>query len=312
MHTDALNRRSRFAKPQATVKRLVLTEADLRLFEAIQRHGPLPIHYLYAFTKNLRRDYTHLQNRLTEFYNGDASGQFLTRPPQQFASFAARYQHLVYDLAPRARRALAEHGRLARYTARRSDPFVHQLMQACVGASLELTAPDHGVEYIHREMIFAHDRCPASTKAAPNPLAIPIGGGRDGRMLIPDDLFGIRHPKRGYRFFAAEIDRNTESIERNDPAQSAFGNKIAAYAEILERQTYRAWWGIPNLSVITITTHETRAQNLIRFSARQKRDSSVRFAFWVENSFGINWSVPKKLLDLEFPRITPTLSGGIR
>ena len=307
MYTDALNRRSRFARPQATVKRLVLTEADFQLFEALQRHGPLPIHYLYAFTKDLRKDYTHLQNRLTEFYNGDVGGPYLTRPPQQFASFAARYQHLVYDLAPRARLALAEHDRLAKYTVRRSDPFVHQLMQACVGASIELTAPDYGVAYIHRETIFGQERCPASTKAAQNPLAIPIGGRGDSRVLIPDDLYGIRHPEKGYRFFAVEIDRNTESIERRDPGQTAFGKKISAYIEIMERQTFRTWWGIPNLSVQFSTTSRTHSENLADFS-RQHVDPSLRarFKYSVQSSFGTNWCVPDCILSLYYRDLLAT------
>lgn len=276
------------------VRRLLLTEADLQLFEAIQRHGPLPIQYLYAFTKSLRKDYTHLQNRLTEFYNGDADGPYLTRPPQQFACFAARYQHLVYDLAPRARRALAEHDRLARYTVRRSDPFVHQLMQACVGASVQLTAPDHGVEYIHRETIFAHERCPASTKAAQNPLAMPIGNGSDGRVLIPDDLFGIRHPEKGYRFFAVEIDRNTESIERRDPAQTAFRRKIDEYVEVMERQAFQGRWGIPNLSVLSITTNAVHAQNLNKFSMRRVPVGLTRrFLFMAMQSFSADRGVPR-------------------
>ena len=295
MHTDALNRRSRFARPQPAVKRLILTEADLQLFEAIQRHGPLPTHYLYAFTKGLRKDYTHLQNRLTEFYNGDAGGPYLTRPPQQFASFAARYQHLVYDLAPRARLALVEQGRSAPIRPRRSDPFVHQLMQACVGASIEITAPDRGVEYIHRETIFAHERCPPCTRAAPNPLAIPIGGGGGGRVLIPDDLFGIRDRERGYRFFAVEIDRNTESIERRDPGQTAFGKKIGAYIEIMERQTFRTWWGVPNLSVLIVTTNRRHAEHLREFVLRCSPSNLARsFIIDAEHSFGVNLHIPSQ------------------
>lgn len=301
MQRDALNRRSRFAKPQATVKRLVLTEADLKLFEAIQGHGPLPIHYLYAFTKSLRKDYTHLQNRLTEFYNGDAGGPYMTRPPQQFASFAARYQHLVYDLAPRARLALAEHDRRARYRVRRSDPFAHQLMQACVGASIELGAFERGLEYIHRETIFAHERCPNATKAAPNPLAMPID---DRRGLIPDDLFGIRHPEWGYRFFAVEIDRNTESVDRRDRGQTAFARKIDSYFEIMKRQTFQTWWGVPNLSVLVVTTNNARASYIIE-ATRQFLDPRFpkRFVISVEDVFERYWRVPPAPLTRSFDAI---------
>jgi hypothetical protein len=295
MKTDQLNRRLRHAPPAPLVRRLVFTEADYLIFEAIHRHGPLPTHYLYEFTKHLRRDYTHLQNRLTEFYNGDTHGPLLTRPPQQFTSFNARYQHIVYALAPRAKALLAERGVVSR-ARRRADPFVHQLMQACVGASLELTAPSKGLRHISREEIFAHPRCPETTRNALNPMAIPITG-IGQRVLIPDDLFGLEYPGVGFRFFAVEIDRNTESIERKNMAQSAFGAKIAGYLDILRRQTYRAHWGIPNLHVLTVTTNGVHARNIRSYIEKHVDRTYVsRFAFAYESSFGANWLVPKTLL----------------
>jgi hypothetical protein len=62
MNTDTLNRRLRFAAPNPLVRRLQLVDADILAFEAINRHGPLPSHYLYEFTKHVRRDKTHLVN----------------------------------------------------------------------------------------------------------------------------------------------------------------------------------------------------------------------------------------------------------
>ena len=51
MKTDALNRRLRFAPPNPQVSRLVLTDLDYLVFEAINRHGPLPTHYLFEFVR---------------------------------------------------------------------------------------------------------------------------------------------------------------------------------------------------------------------------------------------------------------------
>lgn len=296
MTTDALSRRLRFAPPNPLVRRLALTDADLRIFEAIDRHGPLPTHYLYTFTRHLRRDYTHLQNRLTEFYNGDAAGAFLTRPPQQFAGFHARYQHLVYDLAPRAKAALAEQGVLTRFPPRRADPFLHQLIQACVGASLELTAPLRGLRYISREEILTRATCPEATRNAKNPMAIPLPGSGE-RTLVPDDLFGLEYSGVGFRFFAVEIDRNTESIERTNLDQSAFGRKISAYFAVLSGQTYRSHWGLPNLSVLTVTTNRIHARNILAFIEKQNEPRYAdRFALACEPSFGANWRVPREVL----------------
>lgn len=296
MNTDALDRRLRHAPPNPRVGRIQLTEADYLLFEAIDRHGPLPSHYLYEFTKHVRKDKSHLQNRLTEFYNGDTEGIFLTRPPQQFASFEARYQHLVYDLTPRARLALSARGTLSWSRPRRTDPFLHQLMTACVGASLELAAPAFGLRYISREEILTHEKCPLDTRQANNPMALTLS---PGHMLIPDDLFGIEYPGVGFRFFAVEIDRNTESIERKNLDSNTFGRKIAGYLSVLDRRLYSQHWGLPNLSVLTVTTNATHARNILDFIERQEQTKyTERFAFAVEPSFAANWRVPKALLNL--------------
>ncbi len=309
MTTDTLNRRLRTSPPSQAIRRVVLTDADYITFEAINRHGPLPTHYLYQFTKHLRRDYTHLQNRLTEFYNGDASGPLLIRPPQQFAGFEARYQHVVYDLAPRAKALLAERGVTSRYAPRRIDPFLHQLMQSCVGASLELTAPSKGLRYIPRWEILTHPRCPQETKDSVNPMAIPIAG-MGQKALIPDDLFGLEYPGVGFRFFAVEIDRNTESIERKNMSQNAFGAKIAGYLDILRNQTYRAHWGLPNLHILTVTTNATHARNILAYVEKQGEPNYAgRFAFACVSSFGANWRVPKEVLSILLDETWITTTG---
>jgi len=269
----------------------VVTEPDYLLFEAVDRHGPLPSNYLYEFTRHLRRDRTHLQNRLTEFYNGDAGGVFLTRPTQQFASYRARYQHLIYDLAPRARSLLAERGTLTTFSRARSDPFVHRLMAACVSASFELTALAHGLRYIPFQEVLDHPRC-GGARSATNPFALPMPGGVGGE-IIPDLLFGLEYPGTGFRFFAVEIDRNTESIERRNLRQSAFARKVQGYVAALRDQSYRARWGLPNLHALTVTTNATHARKLVEYLRDQVPDQlQSRFAVAVDTVFGIDWHVP--------------------
>jgi len=277
------------------VRCLSLTEPDYLLFEAIDRHGPLPSNYLYEFTRHQRRDRTHLQNRLTEFYNGDAAGVFLTRPPQQFASYRARYQHVVYDLAPRARRLLAERGTLTTYSRARADPFVHRLMTACVGASFELTAPALSLRYIPFQDVLEHPRC-GGARFAVNPLAMPIQAANNGE-IIPDLLFGLEYPGAGFRFFAVEIDRNTESIERRNLRQSAFARKVECYVAALRDHSYRAWWGLPNLHVLSITTNVTHARKLVGYLRDHvPYQMQRRFAVTADITFGADWRVPNALL----------------
>lgn len=294
MTTDSLGRRLQWGARSPHVERFEFTDADCAIFEAIQGHGPLPSHYLYEFTKHLRRDASHLKNRLTELYHGSRQqGHFLDRPQQQYAQFNAHARHVVYDLAPNAKRLLAERGRLAAYSPGHADPFVHQLMSACVAASIELSAPAKGLRYIARDEILA--RCPAAALAAANPMAIPLS--LVGRTLIPDDLFGLEYPGTGFRFFAVEIDRNNESIQRRNPDQTAFGRKIAGYLDILRRQSYRSWWGVPNLSILTVTTNRSHARNLLDYVGRQDNPNhAMRIGFAAEPLFGSNWRVPPGLL----------------
>lgn len=275
------------------MQNLVLNECDYLIAEALDRNGPLPSNYLYAFTRHLRRDRSHLQNRLTEFFHGDRRGPFLTRPPQQFASYRGRYQHIVYDLAPRAKHALAERGSLSVHAQAPSGPFVHRLMSACVSASLELTAPTVGLRYFAFQDILKHPRC-GRARTAGNPLALPVEG---GSFVIPDLLFGFEYPGAGFRFFTVEVDRNTESITRRNLHQTAFGRKVEAYVSALRHQSYRAWWGVPNLHVLTVTTSATHARNLVDH-LREHVPSALqpRFAVTTEPTFGVNWSVPVAVL----------------
>lgn len=169
---------------------------------------------------------------------------------------------MVYGLSLRAKQALAERGTLSQFCPKRAEPFLHQLMGACVGASFELANQRHGLRYIAREEIFTHIKCPKATRDAINPMAIPMAG-IDRTTLIPDDLFRIEYPGEGFRFFAVEIDRNTESIERRSLHQTSFGRKIEGYQHVLHNQRYRSWWGLPNLSILTVTTNATHSRNIV-------------------------------------------------
>src|SRR6266567_2907706 len=227
METDALKRRLRFSKPQPAGKRITVHDADMVVFEALHRHGPLPTPYLHEFAKHLSRNRNAFQYRLTKLYNGaEKSAALLSRPPQQFASYEARYQHVIYDLTRASRALLAE--RDTYYAPEKADPFLHRFMGACVSASIELACREAGIRYITKEEILSRQTCPETTRRSSNPLAINTGD----KTLIPDDLFGLQYPDKSYRFFAVEIDRNTESIERRNLTQNTFGKKIDYYLQL--------------------------------------------------------------------------------
>jgi hypothetical protein len=289
MTKDSLNRRLRYERPQPCDGWIAPGPRDFAVFEALRRHGPLPTQYLFEFSRHLGGNFTALQHRLTKLYNGAGrAAPLLIRPQQQFASYKARYQPLVYDLAPPAQQLLAERGKLER-TPERADHFLHRLMGACVSASIELACREQGLSYISLEQILEHGKIDR-----PRPLSLSLAG---GRSLIPDGLFGIQYRDRSYRFFAVEVDRNTESIERTRLDQSGFGRKLRGYAEALSNRTYKTSWGIPSLLILTVTTSAVHLQNIVRYTDALK-DRADHFLFKTKTEFGTNWEVPDVMRDL--------------
>lgn len=305
MQLDALQRRKRYAPPQPFDERIDLRERDFQIFEALHQHGPLPTHYLFELTRQGGENHLAFQRRLTKLYNGTTHrGAFLTRPRFQRDAFGARYQSLIYDLAPPAIDLLAEHGRLPSYVPVRTDPMLHRFMAACVSASIRLEAGRRGLRFICKSEIFAHHRCPESTKQSENPLALPVGN----RTLIPDDLFGLQYPDGGYRFFALEADRCTETI-RSRQRRTSFNEKAETYVHVLRQEVHKTHWGIPNLLVLTVTTSETHMTNLLA-NTESLMPTASRFLFKAKPDFGTGWRVPPTMPDL-LTEPWRRVSGGI-
>ena len=292
MQTDICGRRARYERcPKDTG--LVLKERDLAIFEVLHRHGPLPSNYLFEYTRAFGSE-LHLKHRLTKLYHGLMDGTyFLERPPQQYQSFLARAQPSIYELAPVAKLLLAEVGRLSPHLDNRTDAFLHRFMAACVSASIELASRRMGIRYIHRHEIFSHTKCPETTRRSANPLSVAA----NGKRIVPDDLFGIDYGGR-YRFFAVEIDRNTESIERKNLDQNAFGKKLHLYADIIDRGVFRGAWGIPNMLILTVTTNATHMANMLAYMRNEAIAHQEKFLFKAKPEFGVNWTVPGVMNDL--------------
>lgn len=285
---DTLQRRIRFAPPQPVDKYIDLSDTDIALFEAIHRHGPLPSHYLRAFTT--RTNVNAFADRLTKLYNGTQQGGYLSRPPQQFESFRARYQQIVYDLNTHSEKVLRERGKLSPYI-KRGDPFVHRLMGACVGASIQLACKAKGITYIPRHDILSrHDKV----------MELPLSHTAPQKSLVPDELFGLDYGG-SYRFFACEWDRGTEPIRRKALDQTDFGKKIACYLEVMRARTFKEVWGTPNLMTLIVTTNETRAKSLREEVQVLDPKLAQRFLFKVVDNFASPWRMPPVLIDILEP-----------
>ena len=267
---------------------MLMQPRDLLIFEVLQRHGPLPSHYLYAFTEHLAKDRFGFAKRLLALTREG----YLARPPQLnhpllFTDFK------VYALTVKAREILRQHGKLDRFALPMSGDFKHQLMTACITANIALGAVSGGYRYVSQEEILASRTCPEETRAAQKPLAVQTSithtvGHRDrsshveksNRFMEPDQLFGIDYGN-GYRFYALETDRGTEPLIRQNLRENSILKKLLSYKDILACATYKTRWGLPNLFPLFITTSEKRVENMLALarSLHQSHSSFLLFGF---------------------------------
>lgn len=278
MLTDQICRRTRVAPPQARAVSIEVTPDDLILFEAINRHGPLPTSILHRFVPH--KNFNRFQHRLTKLYNGsNETKPLLVRPKEQFNSYRARYQHIAYDLSATAKSLLVERGVAV---IQRTDPMIHRIMGSCVGASIELAAKEHGLRYISRAEILEKSKSVVSIDVA-------------GRKLIPDDLFGLRYRTGAYRFFAMEIDRGTESLQASAAISTSIKRKYEMYLELLGREAHKFRWGVPALMVLFVTTSPAREANLraLLDATAPERSKNV-FLFNTWEGFGACWHMPRE------------------
>ena len=290
MNTDALSRRTRFANPQPTDSRIEISRADIALFDAIQRHGPLPTDILYLLAKDKRSNLQAHKHRLTQLYNGTADGRrYLTRPQQQFNNREARYQPVIHDLGIDGWDELERNGVLLKFCPPRTDPMIHRFFAATIGASIELQSRKCNVRYIHEEEF--------GRRIQSNRRSITLAG-IPQRTVIPDFRFALEYTKKpGFRFCAVEIDRNTESGERNNREQTSMESKLQGYDQAFSDKAFKDQWDVPNLTVLIYTTNERHAQNILELVKRLRNPK--RFLVRSNPSFATRWTVPRTPLPVE-------------
>lgn len=119
-----------------------------------------------------------------------------------------------------------------------------------------------GLRFIPWPEIFNRQKCPAETRSAPNPIALPYETS-DGRgSLIPDGLFGIEYPS-GACFFALETDMGTEQQRDSELKNSTIVRKLRGYRQLVRGDACRGRFGLPALQVAIVTTSVARMQNMI-------------------------------------------------
>ncbi|RWQ58829.1 replication-relaxation family protein [Mesorhizobium sp.] len=267
---DTLHRRRR-DRPQSTDKRVTPQDRDLLWFQKIHEHGPLSSTYLHAFSRHIARNEKRARDRLTDLFNESRTphgGAYLGRPWQQFQTFDARYQDLVYDLTDASEAALREHCLWHDSSRGHTGPWTHRYMVACITASIELaTFDDPTLVYIPQHVIL--ERAGASLRY-PVPCLNPPTGKTEVKDLIPDALFGLEYQKDGksyYRFFVVEADRGTEPSRTQTFNRKSHLRNFLQYREYVGRGLYRDHLKLTApLLVLNVTTNERAMANMMRLA----------------------------------------------
>jgi hypothetical protein len=296
-----------------TGKRITLRPRDMLMLEFIQRHGPLPSHYLYEATKHISRNMFWHRKRLKDLWNerDTPHGSFyLERPFQQFQTYFARSQFIVYGLTDASRQALADAGKLNQYATPPGGGFTHALMTSCVTASIELECAKAGHRYISQEEILA--RAPVSTRTAKQPLAMPSEISHtfkkegstythtSNRPTVPDQLFGIDYGGKA-SFFALEIDRATEPVFRFNLTQNSYLRKVLCYRAINRSRAYEKMFGIPNLIILNVTTSAAHRDSILELV----KELTMK----PDRSYGISNLVFQTVTDFaQFLKVPPVLA----
>lgn len=282
-------------------ERIELKPRDWLTFEVLQRHGPLPSHYLHEFTKHLGRDAFFHRKRLYKLVQYG----YLARPVE-LNHPAVRNDFKIYVLTDKAKAALREAGKLYQYAQPVGGGYQHMTLAALVTASIELETKKAGFRYIDQEEILS--RAPLATRNAKHPLALPseisftFKGAkgaytqRSARPTLPDQLFGIDYGGKA-SFFAVEIDRATEPVTRSNLNQNSYLRKILCYRAINSSRAYKAQWGVPNFIVLNVTVSDAHSRSILELvrEVTQKPDGShgiTNFLFQVVPNFTHYTRVP--------------------
>ena len=300
---DGLQRRRR-DRPQSTDKRVTPQERDLLWFQKIHQHGPLSSSYLHAFSKHLRRNEKRARDRLTDLFNEDRTpdgGPYLRRPDQQFRTYDARYNDLVYELTPAAETALKEHGLWSDHATAHTGPWLHRYMVSCITASIELaTLESPQVSYIPQHEILARAGAPLRY---PVPFKNPSTAMTETKDLIPDALFGLEYVSDGqqaYRFFIVEADRATEPSRTSKFNRKSHLRNILQYREYVGRGLYKQHLGLTaGIMVLNVTTSTQTMAKMIELATQvsEGRGNSYML-FRTAEQFGRYFKPPKPMLEL--------------
>ncbi len=298
-NTDSLNRRRRDRR-QSTGKRVTPQPRDLLWFQKLHEHGPLSSVYLHGFSQHIACSKKRARDRLTDLYNESDTphgGPYLDRPWQQFRTFDARYQPLVYDLAPAGEKALKAEGKWSGFAGGHSGPWQHKFMVSCITASIEIaTLEIPNLNFIPQHAILerAGERLRYSV-----PFTDPKSGKQVRSDLIPDALFGLEYldgNHKSYRFFLVEADRATEPSRASKFNRKSHLRHFLQYREYVGRGLYKDHLQLTaGMLVLNVASSRRTMERMMKLLAEIAPDGNTYQLFQVVDEFGGYFKPPRML-----------------
>ena len=287
-------------KPASAIQ---LTDRDAQILKALHRYRFLTTDHIQALTGTESR--WGMNKRLRLLYDN----KYIDRPKAQAAIFSrAAKRPTVYALGNKGAALLSERFRIAMpaevYWTEKNRRVRERHIEHTLGISdfmieMEtLCRASRHHQFIDQDEILA--RSPLQTRKAKYPFRwktqIVDDGKRHDIMILPDQIFGIRHSDGRERFYFVEIDRGTMPVSRRDIRQTSFIRKVLSYADTFERELAQRRFGISGFQVLTVTTSIERIQTIQRaignfqdtsFSAntflfRAKAETQASFPFKTE------------------------------
>ena len=232
-----------------------------RVIEPLTRYARLPTNYLEALYGS-----SHIKEILKRLYHETAglpAAMHILERADEINRNVGTY--LFHELGAGAYAHTGYTEDFIRRTKigknRRSAHDTHICM---IVAQFEATLGERFVSHLD---ILDYAKCPPSTRDAECPVSFPLATG----FMEPDALFGdAKEPSvgpHGYKFYAVELDRMTESL-------SIIDRKLENYAYVLERKTHEVFLGIPNFRIMWLT-HSAQREAHIRARINKHHDAHL-------------------------------------
>lgn len=300
---DAMGRRARYSRSYKKPN-ITLSDRDIEILTVLARYRYIRKDFLHALLPP--QSMQVLTRRLRDLFDAG----YVNRPEEQWRAFNARYSQAVYEIDVLGEEALRERGvyprelssltRKSRGGAIRQYP--HSMMICDTLASIEIGLKGTG----HRLITWSEILERRGTISKENPFKLPCtidyvyqtGAEYHAETsVVPDALFGIRHPDGMASFFVLEAERGN-GIERRNLDQPSFLKKLLAYRNISHTKVYKEVLGIPNMRVLVVTPGEQRIKHMRELAEREIGQSRL-FLFQ---------SIPTQDANLKAPSPFPILS----